>query len=65
MVKGGMHGERGACMAKGVFVAKGGCVWYACPLPFYEIWPVNVQAVCILLECILVRIFTFCSKLSN
>ena len=42
MVKGGMHGEGGACMAKGVY--------YVRPPPLYEIRPVNARAVRILLE---------------
>ena len=68
MVKGGMCGERGTCIAKGghawqkggmhgkrgACMVKGGHVWYACPPPFYEIRPVNARAVRILLECILV-----------
>ena len=63
--QGGMCG-RGACVARGICVVggiwwEGACVagghaWYAClPTRYYEIRSVNVPAVCILLECILVR----------
>ena len=45
MVKGGIHGERGMHGERGAYVV---CT------PFYEIRPVNAQAVRILLECILV-----------
>ena len=70
MAKGGMHGKGEACMAKGGMHGKGGCAWQrgACMVkrgnawyahPPYEIQPVNAQAVCILLECILVsQMFT-------
>ena len=52
-MKGGVCGE-GGCMGKGACVAKGEHVWYARHHPLYEIWPVNMWAVHILLECILV-----------
>ena len=42
-------------MAKGGCMAKGGGVHGMHAPPFYEIRPVNAQAVCILLECILVE----------
>ena len=57
---------KGACVAKGACVVTGGMhiegghVWWrgacmVCTAPLYEIWPVNVEAVRILLECILVK----------
>ena len=61
MAKGGIHGDGGwgACMVKGGMCGEGGmhdergaCV--VCTHPLYEIRPVNVRAVHILLECILV-----------
>ena len=67
MAKGGMCGEGEACVVKGACMAKGGPAWQKggmhgeggmCMVKgghaWYEIWPVIVQAVHILLECILV-----------
>ena len=52
--KGGMHGKGGCAWQRGGMCGEGGMCGIHAPL--YEIWPVNAQAVCILLECILVSL---------
>ena len=50
VAKGGMHGKRGVCMAKGAACVVCMPRWVG----YYEIRSVNARAVHILLECILV-----------
>ena len=65
-----MHGKEGACNAKGVCMVKGG-VWQkeACMakgggMHGIQGDAINEQAVCILLECVLVRSYTIVQVIS-
>ena len=53
--KGGHAWQRGVCVVRGACMVKGGCVWDM--MRYGD--TINEQAVCILLECILVLLFVW------